>query len=100
MTVAVKASTRKPRIPCLAHRINLTAKWGTGVNQVSKLLGCVWKIVAFFHMRNVATDILKKKAEFLEIAEPTGPNTLVIDAATRWNRSYDMFEHYRKNVVL
>ena len=45
-------------------------------------------------LENIVTKILKKKVEFLKITGPHGPNTLVIDVAIRWNRSYDMLESY------
>ena len=45
-------------------------------------------------LENIATNILKRKGEFLEITGPHGPNTLVIDVAMRWNSSYDVLESY------
>ena len=88
MTVAVQVSGLSPHIGCFAHTINLAAKRGTDVRALSRLLGRVRKIVAYFHRSNVATEILKQKLTLLELSSANGPQKLIIDVTTRWNLQF------------
>ena len=79
-----------PQIGCFAHTVNLAAKNAVSINQVSRLLGKMRKVVAFFHRSTTATHALKTKQEMLQLPV----HKLIHDVPTRWNTTYDMLERY------
>ncbi len=79
-----------PHIKCFAHTLNLVSQAGLNVSRVSRLLGRVRKVVAFFHRSATATAVLTEKQKMLEIAS----HKLIMDVVTRWNSSMDMLERY------
>ncbi|XP_051998856.1 E3 SUMO-protein ligase ZBED1-like [Xyrauchen texanus] len=87
---AVNAAGFSPNIRCFAHTVNLASQRGMSVNQMSRLLGRVRKVVTFFHRSTTAAAVLKDKQEMLQL--PT--HKLIQDVPTRWNSSYDMLERY------
>lgn len=60
------------------------------VQQMSRLLAKVRKIVTFFHRSTTAAHVLKTKQELLQLPI----HKLIQDTPTRWNSSYDMIERY------
>lgn len=80
---AVSEAGLGPQIGCFAHTINLASQKATGLNQISRLLGKVRRIVSFFHRSPTAAHILQRKQEML-----------IQDVTTQWNSSYDMLERY------
>ncbi|KAK7915974.1 hypothetical protein WMY93_011735, partial [Mugilogobius chulae] len=52
-----------PQIGCFAHVINLAAKRAVSINAVSRLLGKIRKVVAFFHKSTTAHHTLTMKQE-------------------------------------
>ena len=56
-------------VPCLAHTINLAAKTGLRVQQVSKILAKSRDIVAYFKRNAYATSTLHKKQTLLQMNE-------------------------------
>ncbi|XP_057684886.1 E3 SUMO-protein ligase ZBED1 [Corythoichthys intestinalis] len=87
---SVKEAGLGPQIGCFAHTINLASQKATGLNQVSRVLGKVRRIVSFFHRSSTAAHILENKQEMLSIPK----HTLIQDVPTRWNSSHDMLERY------
>ncbi|KAL0202013.1 hypothetical protein M9458_000031 [Cirrhinus mrigala] len=87
---AVEVAGFSPNIRCFAHTVNLASQKGMGVNQMSRLLGRVRKVVTFFHRSTTAAAVLKDKQEMLQLP----PHKLIQDVSTRWNSSYDMLERY------
>lgn len=90
MEVAVREAGLSPHIKCFAHTLNLASQAGLNVSRVSRLLGRVRKVVAFFHRSATATAVLTEKQKMLEIAS----HKLIMDVVTRWNSSMDMLERY------
>ncbi|ROL47946.1 Zinc finger BED domain-containing protein 1 [Anabarilius grahami] len=90
MDVAVREAGLAPHVRCFAHTLNLASQAGLSVPRVSRLLGRVRRIAAFFHRSSTATAALAAKQILLELP----PHKLIIDVATRWNSSLDMIEHY------
>lgn len=87
---AVESAGFSPHIRCFAHTVNLAAHKGMAVNQVSRLLGRVRKIVTFFHKSTTAAAVLSDKQKMLQLPS----HKLVQDVTTRWNSSHDMLERY------
>lgn len=87
---ASNAAGFSPHIGCFAHTVNLASQKALGVNQISRLLGKVRRVVTFFHKSTTAAAALKAKQEMLQLP----PHKLVQDVTTRWNSSYDMLTHY------
>uniref|UniRef100_A0A3B1JJI0 Zinc finger BED domain-containing protein 1-like n=1 Tax=Astyanax mexicanus TaxID=7994 RepID=A0A3B1JJI0_ASTMX len=87
---ASNAAGLSPHIGCFAHTVNLASQKGLGVNQISRLLGKVRRVVTFFHKSTTAAAVLKAKQEMLQLP----PHKLIQDVATRWNSSYDMLTRY------
>ena len=54
---AVVAAGFSPHIRCFAHTVNLGAQRGMAVNQMSRLLGRVRKVVTFFHKSTTAAAV-------------------------------------------
>nr|XP_057921458.1 zinc finger BED domain-containing protein 4 [Doryrhamphus excisus] len=90
MADAVSEAGLGPQIGCFAHTINVAAEKVTGLNQVSRVLGKVRRIVSFFHRSTTAAHLLESKQEMLN----TPKHDLIHDVTTRWNSSYDMLERY------
>ena len=90
MDVAVKESGLAPHIKCFAHTLNLASQAGLSVNRVSRLLGRVRRIAAFFHRSAMATAVLAAKQKLLQLPQ----HKLVMDVITRWNSSLEMLERY------
>ncbi len=81
---AVEAAGFSPNIRCFAHTVNLASQKGMGVNQMSRLLGRVRKVVTFFHRSTTAAAVLKDKQEMLQLP----PRKLIQDVPTRWNSGF------------
>ncbi len=90
MELAVREAGLSPHIKCFAHTFNLASQAGLIVSRVSRLLGHVRKVMAFFHRSATATAVLTEKQKMLEIAS----HKLIMDVVTRWNSSMDMLESY------
>ncbi|KAL0188452.1 hypothetical protein M9458_015551, partial [Cirrhinus mrigala] len=91
MVNAIKEATGLgPQIGCFAHILNLAAKKAVAIQQISRLLGKVRKVVTFFHKSTTAAHALKVKQEMLNISV----HKLIHDCPTRWNTIYDMMERY------
>lgn len=87
---AVEMAGFSPHIRCFAHTVNLAAQKGMAVNQVSRVLGRVRKVVTFFHKSTTAAAVLCDKQKMLQLPS----HKLVQDVTTRWNSSHDMLEQY------
>ncbi|XP_034023456.1 zinc finger BED domain-containing protein 1-like [Thalassophryne amazonica] len=87
---ASNAAGLSPHIGCFAHTVNLASQKGLGVNQISRLLSKVRRVVTFFHKSTTAAVVLKAKQEMLQLP----PHKLIQDVTTRWNSSYDMLKRY------
>ena len=79
-----------PQIGCFAHTVNLAAKSAISLNQVSRLLGKVRKVVSFLHRSTTAAHVLETKQEMLELPV----HKLIHNVTTGWNSTYDMLERY------
>ncbi|XP_051999954.1 uncharacterized protein LOC127655912 isoform X2 [Xyrauchen texanus] len=90
MDVAVREAGLAPHVRCFAHTLNLASQAGLSVPRVSRLLGRVRRIAAFFHRSSTATAALAAKKILLELPA----HKLVIDVTTCWNSSLGMIEHY------
>lgn len=90
MDVAVREAGLGPHIKCLAHTLNLGTQAGLGVPRVSRLLGRVRKVAAFFHRSTTAAAMFVSKQKLLGLP----PHKLVMDVCTRWNSSVEMLDRY------
>ena len=91
MVLAVKeAESLGPHIGCFAHVLNLMCQAALKLPNVSRLLGRVRRIVAFFHRSSTAAALLTEKQKLLQIPQ----HKLIMDVVTRWNSSYEMLERY------
>lgn len=70
------------------HAINLASQKAMAVQQISRLLAKIRKIVTFFHRSTTAAHVLKTKQELLQLPI----HKLIQDIPTRSNSSYDMIE--------
>ncbi len=74
-----------PHIKCFAHTLNLASQAGLNVSRVSRLLGRVRKVVAFFHRSVTATAVLTENhREFLRYENsfpPTFPEDILAPAS-------------------
>ncbi|XP_034023290.1 zinc finger BED domain-containing protein 1-like [Thalassophryne amazonica] len=87
---ASNAAGLSQHIGFFAHTENLASQKGLGVNQISRLLSKVRRVVTFFHKSTTAAVVLKAKQEMLQLP----PHKLIQDVTTRWNSSYDMLKRY------
>ena len=78
------------RVPCYAHTLNIAVQKCLSVRRANQLLAKIRRIVSFFHRSNIATNILKAKAEVLELPQLK----LISDVSTRWNSAYDMLARF------
>ncbi|XP_056102446.1 E3 SUMO-protein ligase ZBED1-like [Rhinichthys klamathensis goyatoka] len=90
VNAVVGAAGLGPQIGCFAHVINLASQKAMAVQQISRLLAKIRKIVTFFHRSTTAAHVLKTKQELLQLPV----HKLIQDIPTRWNSSYDMIERY------
>jgi len=90
MDVAVREAGLEPHIKCFAHTINLATQAGLGVARVSRLLGRVRRVAAFFHRSSTATAVLASKQKLLQLPL----HKLIMDVTTRWNSTLDMLDRY------
>ncbi|XP_060719424.1 zinc finger BED domain-containing protein 4-like [Tachysurus vachellii] len=79
-----------PQIGCFAHTVNLAVKSAISLNQVSRLLEKVRKVVSFFHRSTTAAHALKTKQDMLELPV----HKLIHDVTTHSNSRYDMLQCY------
>lgn len=77
---------------CFTHTLNLASQAGLHVPRISRLLGHLRKIVAFFHRSATATAVLAAKQKMLDIAS----HKFIMDVVRRWNSSMEMLECYIK----
>ncbi|XP_077094330.1 E3 SUMO-protein ligase ZBED1-like [Siphateles boraxobius] len=92
---AVREAGLGPHVACFAHFLNLAAQKALAVNQVSRLLGKIRKIVTFFHRSTTAAYVLERKQLALDLPK----HSLIHDVSTRWNSSYEMVERYLEQQV-
>lgn len=90
MEVAVREAGLGPHIKCLAHTLNLGTQAGLGVPRVSRLLGRVRRVAAFFHRSTTAAAMFVSKQKLLGLP----PHKLVMDVCTRWNSTVEMLDRY------
>ncbi|KAE8279169.1 Zinc finger BED domain-containing protein 4 [Larimichthys crocea] len=90
MDVAVREAGLELHIKCFAHTINLATQAGLRVVRISRLLGRVRRVAAFFHRSTTAAAVLTSKQKQLQLP----PHKLIMDVITRWNSSLDMLERY------
>lgn len=90
MEVAVREAGSTPHVKCFAHTINVATKAGLSVARVSRLLGRVRRVAAFFHRSSIAAALLKSKQKLLQLP----PHMLILDVVARWNSTLDMLDRY------
>lgn len=91
MVNAIKAAAvLGPQIGCFAHIFNLAAKQAVALQQISRLMSKVRKVVKFFHNSTTAAQALKIKQEMLNLPV----HKLIQDSPAWWNAIYDMMERY------
>ncbi len=90
MEVDVREAGLEPHIKCFAHTINLATQAGLGVARVTRLLGRVRQVTAFFHGSSTAAALLMSKQKLLQLP----PHKVIMDVTTRWNSSLDMLVRY------
>ena len=79
-----------PQIGCFAHTVNLATQKSLDVNQMSRILSKVRKIVGFFHRSTTAAAVYDGKQKDLKLPD----HKLIHDVKTRWNSSLEMIERY------
>ncbi|MBN3302803.1 ZBED4 protein, partial [Amia calva] len=84
MDVAVREAGLEP------HTINLATQAGLGVPRVTRSLGRVRRVAAFFHRSSTATAVLMSKQKLLQLPS----HKLIMDVTTRWNSTLDMLDRY------
>lgn len=89
MLVAAEIS-KLTHVKCFAHSLNLAAQRALKLPAVSRLLGRVRTIVAYFRRSPKALAVLKAKQVCLNIVD----HKLTTDVATRWNSACDMLERF------
>lgn len=88
IVLAMNKANVMTHIRCMAHTLNLATQ--KGLEPISRLLGRVRRVVQYFHRSTVASNILRKTQEQLEMPKLS----LIMDVTTRWNSTYDMIERY------
>lgn len=68
-----------PQLGSFAHTINVASQKAKGLNQVSRVLSRVRRVVSFFHRSSTAAHILESKQEMLNIPK----HILIHDVTTR-----------------
>ncbi|KAK7883941.1 hypothetical protein WMY93_027064 [Mugilogobius chulae] len=89
MAVAARLA-KMTHIQCFAHSLNLASQKALKIPQVSRLLGRIKRVTAFFRRSAIASHQLKLKQEQLQLPK----HKLITDVVTRWNSSYDMTERF------
>lgn len=84
--VAALALLPWPRVPCIAHTLQLAVKEGLKVPAVVQVLGRCRKIVGHFKHSYVASRALEAAQDRLKLPK----NHLIQEICTRWNSSYAM----------
>ncbi|XP_054623684.1 E3 SUMO-protein ligase ZBED1-like [Dunckerocampus dactyliophorus] len=90
MEAAVREAGLEPHIKCFAHTINLATQAGLGVPRVTRLLGRVRRVAAFFHRSSTATAVFMSKQ--LQLQLPS--HKLIMDVTTRWISTLEMLARY------
>lgn len=90
MDVAVREAGLELHIKCFAHTTNLATQAGLSVVRVSRLLGRVRRVAAFFHRSTAAAAVFTSKQKQLQLPS----HKLIMDVPTRWNSSLDMLKRY------
>lgn len=68
MEVEVREAGLSLHSGCFAHSLNLASQDDLNVPCISRLLGCVRKVVAYFHCSAIVTTLLTEKQKMREIA--------------------------------
>ena len=77
-------------VGCFAHVLNLASQAALKIPAVSRLLGRVRRISAYFHRSSLASHTLKRKQKLLDLPQ----HKLVTDVPTRWNSALEMLERF------
>nr|XP_057922488.1 E3 SUMO-protein ligase ZBED1-like [Doryrhamphus excisus] len=88
--VTVREAGLEPHIKCFAHTINLATQAGLGVPRVTRLLGRVRRVAAFFHGNSTATAVFTSKQMQLQLPS----HELITDVTTRWLSTLEMLSRY------
>ncbi|KAM8731669.1 E3 SUMO-protein ligase ZBED1-like [Acanthopagrus schlegelii] len=83
---------RFPHVKCFAHTLNLAAQRALKLPTVSRLLGRVRRISAYFHRSPKAKHLFEENQR--TILKLTCPLKLITDVSTRWNSAHDMMERF------
>lgn len=78
MDVAVREAALAPHVRCFAHTLNLASQVGLSVPRMSRLLGRVRRIAAFFHRSSTATAALAAK----QILQELPAHKLIIESSS------------------
>ncbi|KAL1247684.1 hypothetical protein QQF64_023060 [Cirrhinus molitorella] len=81
-----------PHVKCFAHTLNLAAQRALKLPAVSRLLGRVRRISAYFHRSTKAKHLFEENQRV--VLKLTSPLKLITDVATRWNSAHDMMERF------
>lgn len=81
-----------PHVKCFAHTLNLAAQRALKLPTVSRLLGRVRRISAYFHRSTKASHLFEENQRV--VLKLTSPLKLITDVATRWNSAHDMMERF------
>ncbi|XP_048036276.1 E3 SUMO-protein ligase ZBED1-like [Megalobrama amblycephala] len=81
-----------PHEKCFAHTLNLAAQRALKLPAVSRLLGRVRRISAYFHRSTKAKHLFEENQRV--VLKLTSPLKLITDVATRWNSAHDMMERF------
>lgn len=82
--------TETLHIGYFAHVLNLASQAALKMPAVSRLLGRLRRISAFFHRSTIASHELKQKQKLLDLPQ----HKLVTDVPTRWNSAFEMVERF------
>ena len=81
-----------PHVKCFAHTLNLAAQRALKLPTVSRLLGRVRRVSAYFHRSTKAKHLFEENQK--AVLKLTSPLKLITDVATRWNSGHDMMERF------